>query len=101
MCKRFLSILLLIVACFFAYLSKSSIDKFPITHQKWISFIDNKKAEVRDRGYGYIDGFMFLNDSPNFSNEARIKKESEQKRDKEHPEFIKEFETIRRQKNEI
>lgn len=28
MCKRFLSILLLIVACFFAYLSKSSIDKF-------------------------------------------------------------------------
>jgi hypothetical protein len=76
-------------------------DKFPITHQKWISFIDNKKAEVRDRGYGYIDGFMFLNDSPNFSNEARIKKESEQKRDKEHPEFIKEFETIRRQKNEI
>ena len=60
-----------------------------------------RQAEVRDRGYGYIDGFMFLNDSPNFSNEARIKKESEQKRDKEHPEFIKEFETIRRQKNEI
>ena len=28
MCKKFLSILLLIVACFFAYLSKSSIDKF-------------------------------------------------------------------------
>ena len=87
--------------CIESYPALDDKDKFSITHQKWISFIDHKKAEVRDRGYGYIDGFMFLNDSPNFSNEARIKKESEQKRDKEHPEFIKEFETIRRQKNEI